>query len=352
MKKRITTLTFVTLGSVAIVIILFSAVPRVPMQNNGFTRKLVATDIPNDASLDMGFNSFYFGGSQNGKILLGNETSPLFVLSCNQGLRDTVQRFIDKISNEKGRNCMFVTKKDKFYLWDRISSVVHSGNLADFQVTSTEPIKSATDLISPLSGHSYLLRCLTPPPFRYHLGKQLNGKVYRDTTLLEKGDNALFTSDGLLTSNDRQTLFVYSYFYRNSFLALDSNLRLVHKGQTIDTNFTAKIQLSSLQGGKSITLRGKPRTVNVATCLYDSLLLIYSRLKADNQPESSLRKVSNIDVYNAVNGSYLGSFTLSRYKGADISGLRIYDNYLYVIADRYLLRYPLHSIKILQSGLN
>jgi hypothetical protein len=349
MKRRILFLSVITLVGVGIVTILFAAVPSVPVTNDGFVRKWYDIKLEPDAVADIGYNSFYFGGYQNGQVYLGNSTSPLFVLSCSRDLKDTMQRIVTNISPSMGRSCQFLEQKGNFYLCDRITRHVYSGNVNDFRVKTTDSLKTATDLIYPLSAKNYLLRSYAFRPTRYTLSKQENGLVRADTTLIKNGENALFTSDGLFATNEDHSLFVYSYFYRNQFFSIDSNLKLLCTGRTIDTNFTAKLHLSSLKGGKAVTVTGRPRTVNVATCLHDSLLLIYSRLKADNQSEASSRKNNNIDVYHAISGTYLGSFTLPYYKGTQLSHLRVYDNYLYVLTGHYLVRYPLEFIKLFKS---
>lgn len=345
MKKRLFVLLGSTMVSVSIVLVLFAAVAPQPELSNGFSRKWTAVSILPDAVLDLGYNSFYFGGYQHDQIFLGNRTSPLFVVKCRGNLRDTTEHIISNLSPSVGSNCIFMEEDGTFFLCDRITRHVYSGNVNELRVTNTDSIKTGTDLIYPVSTGSYLLRSFGHNPVRYHLSKQENGLVRTDTTIIKNGENALFTSDGLLIANETRSQFIYSYFYRNQFLFLDSNLKVLNTVRTIDTNFTAKLHLTSIKDGQAITISGKPKVINTTTCLHDSLLYIYSKLKADNQSDSSYRASNNIDVYNIFTGAYVGSVALPRYKKAQISSLQIYESKLYVIAGRYLLRYPIQQMK-------
>ncbi len=60
--------------------------------------------------------------------------------------------------------------------------------------------------------------------------------VIESKDLLQKQVDGIFCTDGMMSYCKKSGKLIYVYYYRNQFICADSNLHLIYRGNTIDTN--------------------------------------------------------------------------------------------------------------------
>ncbi|WP_158799791.1 hypothetical protein [Pedobacter sp. L105] len=142
----------------------------------------------------------------------------------------------------------------------------------------------------------------------------------------EKQIDGYFCTDGLFKYDSKSRKLVYMFYYRGSFVCLNSNLKVLYKAKTIDTITLAKIQLKI--SDSSITQSTPPPIVNKRFCIADNSVYIQSALKADNEPSSNPNHGAIIDIYNLQSGKYKSSFYLPYLERQKLTEFRIYEHSL------------------------
>lgn len=160
--------------------------------------------------------------------------------------------------------------------------------------------------------------------------------------------DGIFCADGWLHYDARAASLYYMYFYRGTFLCLDTNLNLRYKAKTVDTVQWAKIRVNMynqrLKNGTGILRKspaGLPTTVNKYFTVSGNCVYIQSGLRADNESAASRRKEESIDVYEGNSGRYLHSFYLPKYKGLNMRQFEVASQNLIAIYDQFLVIYRL-----------
>lgn len=153
------------------------------------------------------------------------------------------------------------------------------------------------------------------------------------------GDN--FSTDGFVSSNAAGGRMVYTHYYNNSFVCLDSALNVLYTAQTIDTNTVAKITIGEYKSeGKRIRTLTKPAAgVNKRGYSNGDYFYNHAALPADNEKLSDFNKHEVLDVYLLDNGRYSYSIYLPKYKGEKLTDFVVRDEMIIALYGRYLITY-------------
>lgn len=161
--------------------------------------------------------------------------------------------------------------------------------------------------------------------------------------MLSPNENS-FSADGFISYNPVQGYLVYSYYYRNTFIRLDSGMRVIYTGRFIDTNTVAKLKLGTYESaGKKIRKLATPSLiVNKRGYLDGNYFYNESGLVADdeNRTQFKLPPVV-IDVYRISDGRLSHSIYLPGYKRVKLTDFAVRDNHLFALYDKHLIRYQL-----------
>jgi hypothetical protein len=229
------------------------------------------------------------------------------------------------------------------------SHAVISGNLIDpklqFQSLSTPAFSHAV----PISDYSFILRV-----YEQKAGKldqifakaSLSEKTYLpEKSISNQQGDAGISNDGWLSYDTKTHLTAYVFFYRNGFIALDTNLNLTYKGKTIDTLYSYQTKAAGFANAdtKMFTNYAPSRIINMANCVDNGRLYNWSLIKADNENSSSFNQNTVIDVYNLQNGIYEGSFYIPAYKEEKPEQFRVFDGLIIVLYKSYIITYQLNS---------
>lgn len=164
-----------------------------------------------------------------------------------------------------------------------------------------------------------------------HTGKKTHEKIIK-----ELAGDAGFSSDGLLTYDNHSHHIFYTQFYQNIFYALDTNLNLLYKGKTIDTINTNQIYSRAFtdsvkRNGSRMPAVPLKRIMN-GIGAGNGYLFVLATLRADNELEDNTRNNTVVDLYNATDGQYKGSFYIPNINGKKIQAIQITtDNILVTI---------------------
>jgi hypothetical protein len=163
-------------------------------------------------------------------------------------------------------------------------------------------------------------------------------KVTLNDALLEKQVDGMFDTDGQLLSDVVGGELIYIYTYRNEFMVMDNDLRLLQKFHTIDTISTAKIKVVTLSGGLH-KMAAPPLEVNKTWAVHGHVLFNESGLMGKFESREMWQKAAIIDMYRIDKQEYLGSFYIYHRGKTRMSRMFATDRHLYVLSGSEIVRY-------------
>lgn len=345
MKRTYILIALVITLSIAIVITLFLLQDK-PVKN-GFVRINPINAAGIQRTLDLKYNTYYINDVTADRVFLGNIKAPRLLLSCNRDLRDVVKEMIPFSKNEA-------------IDWDRARMRVDSQAVylteytTPYFVSAERPFRNERshnltglyfDMVKVLSPNCLIVNGYNPVLRQKALQKistvgGIDGeKVYKH----ELQQNSNFSIDGFMNYNKQRNRIIFTYYYRNTFICLDTNMNIIFKGKTIDTNTVAKIKTAEYEkDGKTIRTMASPTLkVNNAGYSDDRFIYIQSALFADNEKQEDFNAHTVIDGYSINTGMYVYSFFIPKYKGIKLTDFAVRENMLVALHGRYLVTYQL-----------
>lgn len=153
-----------------------------------------------------------------------------------------------------------------------------------------------------------------------------------------------FKTDGFLSRNEPAGRLVYTYYYRNAFVCLDTGMRVLYTARMIDTNSVAKIKTAVYRtnGKKVRTMATPPVPVNKRGYIDGDYFYNQSALAADDEDLAGfMRPPSVIDVYRLSNGKYSHSIYLPWYGDGTLISFGVRGNRLVAVYGRDMVIYQL-----------
>lgn len=332
--------------SCLIVVIIFISSENIIKKENNFTRRFLQHPIFGDKVFDLGVNSYYFAGIADGNIYLGNVTTPLFFSKIDTGFRNLNRTKITLDNREHAFKSLQVKVKSPFYyLYDGNVPVIYRGKLGDSVGRTISYGDAFFNQLAVLDSTKFALRTQRKSDKHYTIASlDLNKepKTVLKPEILQKQVDGVFDVDGLLISDPESGKVVYTYFYRNQYIVLDSNLNILNRLNTIDTTGTANIAVTRLSDGRT-KMNAPAFSVNKGFALYGNLIFNRSNLKGKHEPASSWKNSSIIDVYRTDGQRYIGSFYIRNKNGKTMSSMITDGRYLYILIDNELQRYRINK---------
>ena len=159
--------------------------------------------------------------------------------------------------------------------------------------------------------------------------------------ILEKQIDGVFDVDGAMTSTPDHSLLLYSYYYRNEFIVLDSHLNILKRQNTLDTVTKAQIEVTSLKEGLISEMLSPPVIINNSSSLEGSRVYIISNRLGKYENMDILKQASILDVYDWKKGTYEFSTYLHKTEREKIREIKVDGNVLYVLVGNQLSVYEL-----------
>jgi hypothetical protein len=340
-KTRIIILSLLCGLSVSVTAVFYFIYLNHQKPGGGFTRNVVTGLLTDTIVVELPFNSYYFAGVAGKTLYLGNETAPTHILLVNE--RILVSALVQAPA-QRPRATRIRIDSPYFYIEDLERFTIHSGDISTLQLKG-EAIQSAffSEAV-PLSPNSIVQRTISDHASEYALSKLTNSKHTYGHNLLEKQVDGLFCTDGVLHFDKNSQRLTYVYFYRNEFICADTNLNLEFRQNTIDTISRARVTAAKLSKEDAMILSAPPFIVNRRSTTFADMLFVNSNILSDSDANDITEQNAIIDVYNLdKKGIYSHSFYLPNYRGHKMKHFAVYDDNLFSIHDRFLIRYRIQT---------
>lgn len=330
--------------SIAMVTGLFMWSRHKTHHDNGFYRFFPPHPVTRVQATDLRYNSYYIIGTYENKVYLSNLTAPSHLLSVTIPEMDTVHIRL-KISTEDNRPLRRNTRVSMwypyFYIADGYTPQVLRGKFGEWHARPFMYDSAYFNTALPIGPKSLAIRTTSGATRELVLGKQTGRSPHVTLApgLLEKQQDGIFCTDGILQYNKELSQLIYLYYYRNQYIVTDTLMRLLYRGKTIDTNSVAKVKTVFTASDKSRKMAVPPPVVNSHSTTRGHRLFVHSVLRAKNESEETFGKASVIDVYDLKERNYAFSFYLYAYDGFRVSDFVWHDNYLIALHHKHLVVY-------------
>lgn len=343
-------LTIVVIGtfmlSIALIVFLIGMSGMLKDKHNSFLRLFPSLPMRESKSFDLKFNSYYLAGSTAHRAYLANYVSPLHLLVIDILRSDTqhVSLKVKGIMDQKFWAVRVKVDSPDFFVADGAVPRIYKGSVKNWTADrfaydqeyflDYELMKSGSIAITSLnkSGNQSMLGMISTDSPHYQFKRDL----------LVKQVDGIFCVGGTMHFDRDLNRLVYVYFYRNQYLVMDSTLRLVGKGNTIDTTTVAKIKIAGIESSNSRTMAAPPLMVNCKSAVYRDWLFVDSRLLARNEHPDALKEARVIDVYSIAQRRYRFSFYVFHLNGKEkMKEFRVCGNRFIALFDTHLQLFDL-----------
>jgi hypothetical protein len=341
LKGRSLNLLYCLSGSLLAILCLALYSGKANHSSNGFIR-LVPPHIATPIKIrDLRVNSYYLAGATATHFYLSNFTTPQLITTIDPRLADSsIHRLsMPSAGGRFARSLLITVDSPHVYLFEGVTPTIAQGTMTD-SLLHRSPGKFYFNLAEPLSPVSAIYRVVDQRRQNI-LVKQLNDSLTSAGNVLEKQVDGIFCTEGSLHAQPESNRLVYIYAYRNQFVVLDTNLKVLYKARTIDTVSRAKFKVGYIPSQRELTLSSPPQFVNKKSCVSGNYLFINSALRADNDESAVYDTGSPIDVYSLIDGKYLFSFFLPDYQRHKIRDFRVFGNTLIALYDHFAYTYTL-----------
>lgn len=340
------TLSVCTLLGSGLVYLLFSWSENIIQYHNTFIRRFpqhLATPIK---EVDLNYNSYYFAGSGNGKIYLGNVTAPMQILVIDTAFqKKEVFRIALKEKDLPFQSPQIKVNPPYFYLYEGTVPYVFRGSIHNWKGELQLQSGTYFSQVEPIDSLTLASRFIAPKTGENVLGTMnlKNDSEQFGNHLLQKQIDGVFDTDGSLHYNKDLKRLVYVYLYRNEFVVADRNLNLDYRGNTIDTISHAQLKLSKFSDGKIKTFSEPPLIVNKASSTSGNYLFVNSALPGQYESKDMWKKANIVDVYDLGKKSYLSSFYLYHDGDKKMRSFIVVGNSVFILMGNKLVRYRLRE---------
>jgi hypothetical protein len=312
------------------------------IEKNGFTRRLTGHNAILITASQKPKTMITIAGATDSVIFFGT-TDLSVVFSSNYLLRDWKFQEVTLPKNDtfKHNTYIYVQYPNVYAVAGNIPAVFTTSLTSNKYTRSTLHLPLFTRCL-PLSAQTFVLRAFqtgkNPPDKVFYKADFTKKTMLQENHISEyRGDGGIST-DGQLQWDAQSHSVVYSYFYKNRFLCMDTNLNLKYIGRTIDTLSSYQVQAGQVGTSKatSYTNISPSRFINWDECIQSGFLYVNSKIRADNENAQAIGDNSVIDMYNLLDGQYGGSFYIPFYKGEQVYSFKIKGKFLIALYKDYL----------------
>lgn len=330
---------------VGVVFYLFHLSEEITHYQNKFIRRYPQHVAQEVYQADLIYNSYYFAGSGNGNIYLGNYTAPLQIMVLDSTLAKRTTYNIELKEKDLPFNSPQIRVQDAyFFVFEGIAPYVFKGNIKDWKASLKINSGYYFSQLEPIDFVTMAVRYLTPKSGENLIGT-LNlsdtTKVAYGSNLLQKQFDGIFDTDGSLHFNQELNRIIYVYRYRNEFIVANPLLQLAYRGNTIDTVSTAHIRLVQKENSNMKTFAEPPLTVNKVSAVSDDLLYVNSALPGLYESDNIWKIASIIDVYDLTDASYRSSFPVYDINNKKMKSMLVSGHFLYALIGNNIVCYEL-----------
>ena len=312
--------------------------------SNNFIRVFRGNPVMQTASRELESKSYYFAGEATGKIYLGNFAATSLVSIVDSTLKAKSVGYITLAdTSSRFRNVRLHVRDSTFYLLDGLAPSIYSGSISTWKAVKRMHGVQIFNLAVPADSNTVLFRAPTVAYGnllgRFDLRNQ--PQVTYEKSLLEKQIDGVFDTDGTMHYSSENEKLVYTYFYRNQYIVTDKNLKLIGRGNTIDTTTRAKIKVGYLAEANEHKFAAPPQSVNIQTAVKRNLLFVHSGLRGKFDSDVMWKDASVVDVYDYTSSSYIMSLYIYKVAGRSMDHFIVTDTHLFALFNNRIVAYQL-----------
>ncbi|PWV44642.1 hypothetical protein [Chitinophaga sp. S165] len=323
-----------TISAAIISLLLLIGLTEMPNENgNGFTRKMLGMPVLLKENVHSLPAENIFG---YGRKLYLSEPSHKVIYSIGNEFNITGQFNIDSIVGQSLLPPVsFFASASNLYIHENnkarvLAGEFTSGKIDSFHLNSGVFLKSLQLSDSLVVIRGFEQSSIKPIFMKMNM---LNKKVLAVNSLFDNRDDAGFSTDGFLFSNDLRNRIFYVKYFENGIVSLDTNLNILFNTKTIDTFIHSDIKIQNFKSGNESKLYAATARSEIHRFVFanNDYIFIQSNLISDDETQKDFRINPIIDVYDQNRkGSYVGSFYLPVEK-KDIQSYYINGDSLFVL---------------------
>jgi hypothetical protein len=329
--------------SVIFMIVLFFLSEDIIHHRNNFIRRFPQHPITLSNEHDLEFNSYYLAGVNKTNVYLGNTTSPLLMTVLDSTLQNQKVYKIELPKSSLNFHSFQVhVKVPYFYITDGTSPYILRGNVSDWKAKIWNVGASYFNAFALIDDSTFAIRALSSVSNENVLGTvkiDKKPKVKLASNILVKQIDGVFDTDGMLLYNSQLNKLIYTYYYRNEFMIIDTTLMKHYVSHTIDTTSKAKIKVTFIKSKQQTKLSSPRLTINKKSTSYGHYLFINSGLMGQNEPREMWEVASIIDVYDLSTKSYAFSFYIDDKRDDKLKEFVLNGNDLICLTGHYITKY-------------
>jgi hypothetical protein len=348
LNKKIILLLSLALIGIAVMLVMYLTSENQMHHNNPFLRRYITGSVEREGEMNLHNSSLYFAGTDGTKIYLGDSQAPLHIFEIDTLLKKE-KHYIIQLENDKFpfRRVQLRIYGDSFYVLDGTVPVIFRGSIHDWKakivMTNKNYYFSNAEV---LASNEIVFKNYEPNRKESVIGKINFGDTLAINYahgLLQKQIDGLFDVDGIMRYSPINKRFVYLYSYRNQFSVTNDKLKLLYRGNTIDTNRTVNFKVSYDESTGVVQLASPANIINKTAALRDNLLFVNSTIPGKYESKHMWEIASIIDVYNIEENTYLSSAYIYNEKKSKLRDILIVNSNLFVLIGNQIHRYRLYK---------
>lgn len=339
MAFRLKIIAIVLFASVLSVSLLYMASSKSEIDNS-FQRKFSANRPRQAWTLELPNRHLRIAGVSIYNVFITDDSNPYRILVLNLKSGDTTSYQLSINENLSHNENVITVDSPYFFIADRFNRILlrgdfKSGHASKYVIDSTyfneaipiSDVSLAVRGITRQNNYIWAKESLIPPYLTFH------------PEILEKQAEGIFSTDGFMLHSRQTHMLVFVYFYRNEFIALDSNLNVVQRHHTIDTSSTANIGSTTIESENTISAASPLTVTNKDGYAFGDMLYINSSLMASNETPDNFRNNTVIDTYSIHSGNYQGSFYIPSHKNQKVRDFGCNDRFVVTIQGTFVCVY-------------
>lgn len=325
--------------------VLFIGSEKKIYRNEAFQRKYLPHAAEYLDDYELGSNDYYIAGFKDSIIYLGNLQAPLYLKTLDISLQH-IKDFPVAISNIElpYRRARIMVDPPFFFLGDGTVPVIFRGKTTDWKAAIFSYNAAYFKQFEIADSTRLGIAGISTTTSTTNLGlitkaAAMDTVIFNDSIITKQVDG-IFDTDGLLLWNAKHKKFLYTYFYRNSYVVTDENLNYQYSGKTIDTVSKAILDIAH-HSKKDQYKRGQSVVVNRHMATSGDYLYINSDRLGRFEDKTAPTSAAIIDVYNIIEDSYKFSFYLAHQPDKKLTDFRIDKGILTALVNGRLWIYKL-----------
>lgn len=269
---------------------------------------------------------------------------PSLIVTTDYSL-NVMNKITLNIPNNGRMSSGFTTYVDSPYisvLAGRASVVIKTDMHKDINEVYKTPFKIYTRSVK-ISPTSYIVRGVDTTVRAFdQIIMKINpnvASVSREKNISEVNGDAGLSTDGMFSYDSINHLIIYTLFYENKFICIDTNLNVIYKTKTVDN--TKHYPIKSTINRNVLTAATPKQIVNNHALINNGWLFINSGIKANNENRDTLNHNSIVDIYDIKSGKYKGTFYVPEYNGEKMRRFDIVNKNLIAIYRSNVVLYHL-----------